>query len=139
MHTTFYLFFHNRVAVPAATVLVDMVEDVDGPLCDTHIVSIGFPAICGWIHMRIARMPSNPDFIERGVPGEDLNAHILFKRENTECKFISILPRFDHALEIPAKILVPFAVKCIPLALRRPEKTRETVLMVFYTANSIGP
>jgi hypothetical protein len=49
MHTTFYLCFHNRVVVSAATVLVDMLEDVDGPLCDTHIVSIGLPAICGRI------------------------------------------------------------------------------------------
>ena len=73
MHTTFYscmpttfdLCFHNRVVVAAATVLIDMVEDVDGPLCDTHIGSIGLLAICGRIHIRIARMPSNPDFIER--------------------------------------------------------------------------
>ncbi len=125
--------------MPVATVLVDMVEDVDGLLCGTHIVSIRFPGICERIHMRIARMPTNPDFIERGVPGEDLNGDILFKRESREGTFISILARLDHALEIPAKILVPLAVKCIPLALRRPEKLREIVLMVFDTANSIGP
>jgi hypothetical protein len=67
MHITFDLCFHNRVVVAAATVLVDMVEDVDGPLCGTHIGSIGLLAICGRSHIRIARMPSNPDFIERPV------------------------------------------------------------------------
>ena len=139
MHTTFYLCLHNRVVVPAATVLVDTVEDVDGPLCGTHSVSIGLLVIC--IQIRIARMPSNPDLVALGVPSENLDTALQYMGESLHGELISILARLAHARTIPGKVLISPAVKCIPLAGIRPQKRRETVVMrrVGHTANSIGP